>query len=277
MSANPQASLITGERLHLHHGPIDLIIGVEGPERQACFTAAAERFQTVLTELTRELPDLRRPLSPQQHFVHPVANRMAQAVRPFGNVFVTPMAAVAGAVADEVLSAMVVCQRPAKAYVNNGGDIALHLSGQTSFSIRGPAGDIALRAKDKARGVATSGWRGRSHSLGIADAVTVLARTAAQADVAATLIANAVDLPDHPGITRVPASGLNPDSDLGDRLVTAHVGPLSLCDIQRALAAGLHMADQFAKHGHIDSVVLSLQGHIQTHSAHHPIGAPAHA
>ena len=32
------------------------------------------------------------------------------------------------------------------------------------------------------RGVATSGWRGRSHSLGIADSVTVVARNAAAAD-----------------------------------------------------------------------------------------------
>ena len=50
------------------------------------------------------------------------------------------------------------------------------------------------------RGVATSGWRGRSFSLGIADAVTVLARTGAAADAAATIIANAVDLPGHPAV-----------------------------------------------------------------------------
>ena len=67
------------------------------------------------------------------------------------------------------------------------------------------------------RGVATSGWRGRSFSLGIADAVTVLAATAAAADAAATIIANAVDLPGHPAIARRPASELEDDSDLGDR------------------------------------------------------------
>ena len=76
------------------------------------------------------------------------------------------------------------------------------------------------------RGIATSGWRGRSFSLGIADAVTVLADRAAMADAAATIIANAVDLPGHPGVVRVPARDLAPDSDLGDRLVTQGVGEL---------------------------------------------------
>ena len=89
------------------------------------------------------------------------------------------------------------------------------------------------------RGVATSGWRGRSFSLGIADAVTVLATNAAPADAAATLIANAVDLPGHPAVTRVPARELAPDSDLGDRLVTQGVGPLSPREIAGALEAGL--------------------------------------
>ncbi|WP_204349766.1 hypothetical protein, partial [Klebsiella pneumoniae] len=75
-------------------------------------------------------------------------------------------------------------------------------------------------------GIATSGAQGRSFSLGIADSVTVLARDAASADAAATLIANAVDL-DHPAIRRRPARNLDPDSDLGDRLVTVGVGDLT--------------------------------------------------
>ena len=79
----------------------------------------------------------------------------------------------------------------------------------------------------RSRGIATSGRHGRSFSLGIADAVTVLARTASQADAAATIIANAVDLPGHPAIIRCPANELQPDSDLGARLVTRDVGELS--------------------------------------------------
>ena len=89
---------------------------------------------------------------------------------------------------------------------------------------RGLMRTMVIDADDPSRGVATSGRHGRSFSLGIADAVTVLARTASQADAAATIIANAVDLPGHPAIVRCPACDLQPDSDLGARLVTREVG-----------------------------------------------------
>ena len=82
-------------------------------------------------------------------------------------------------------------------------------------------GKVTVRAHEPIRGVATSGRHGRSFSLGIADAVTVLAADAAGADAAATVIANAVDLPGHPAIKRVPASDLEPESDLGSRLITS--------------------------------------------------------
>ena len=111
-----------------------------------------------------------------------------------------------------------------RAYVNNGGDIAFHSAQGARFrmavaGLDGAAlGRIDVGFADAAHGVATSGWGGRSFSLGIADAVTVLARTASEADVAATMICNAVDLPGHPGVGRAPADSLQPDSDLGARL-----------------------------------------------------------
>ncbi|MEL6518289.1 MAG: UPF0280 family protein, partial [Pseudomonadota bacterium] len=145
MNGGPIAARLPGDRLHLQHGPLDLIIGVDGPEREACFKAATRRFETVLTGLVAELPILRRPIGPEAKVAGPVARRMRQAVAPFGKAYVTPMAAVAGAVADEVLAAIVQDHEPAKAYVNNGGDIALHLSGQARFSILGPAGEITVQ------------------------------------------------------------------------------------------------------------------------------------
>ena len=110
------------------------------------------------------------------------------------------------------------------------------------------------------RGVATSGWRGRSFSLGIADAVTLLARTGAEADAAATLVANAVDLPGHPAIRRVPARDLAPDSDLGDRLVTQGVGALAPGEVARALDNGLAVAEDFRRRGLITASALFLCG-----------------
>ena len=110
------------------------------------------------------------------------------------------------------------------------------------------------------RGVATSGRHGRSFSLGIADAVTVLARCASQADAAATIIANAVDLPGHPAIVRMPASELQPDSDLGARLITRDVGHLTDGEIETALDAGARRARELLSSGLIEGAALRLLG-----------------
>jgi hypothetical protein len=96
--------------------------------------------------------------------------------------------------------------------------------------------------------------------LGIADAVTVLADRAAAADAAATIIANAVDLPRHPAIIRLPACELAPDSDLGDRLVTQAVGILTFAEVDRALASGIRTAELLLRLGLICSAALNLQG-----------------
>jgi ApbE superfamily uncharacterized protein (UPF0280 family) len=121
-------------------------------------------------------------------------------------------------------------------------------------------GRITLHAEDGIGGIATSGRHGRSHSLGIADSVTVLAATAASADAAATLIGNAVDLPGHPGIARQPANTLSPDSDLGNRLVTVDVFPLPAHDVQQALDAGHAAALGMIDAGLIRAAALFLKG-----------------
>ncbi|MBZ9856237.1 UPF0280 family protein [Mesorhizobium sp. CA13] len=267
----PQAHwLQDGKRLHLNHGPIDLVVEVfgEADERRAAYAQAVARFQTILTELVEELPELRLPaffLAPRS-FAGPTARRMEAAVMPLAECFITPMAAVAGSVADEVLAALLVGRKLDRAYVNNGGDSALHLAKGTSIGLiiagtgNGMDDRITIRAEDGVRGVATSGWRGRSFSLGIADAVTVLARTGAEADAAATLIANAVDLPGNPAIKRIPALDLSPDSDLGSRLVTQGVGPLAPGEVARALDNGLAVAEDFRRRGLIAGSALFLGG-----------------
>jgi ApbE superfamily uncharacterized protein (UPF0280 family) len=101
--------------------------------------------------------------------------------------------------------------------------------------------------------------------LGIADAVTVLAPRAAMADAAATMIANAVDLPGHAAVSRRPAVEMQAESDLGHRLVTVGVGPLLAADIARALDAGLTAARGFAARGLIEGAALFLQGQVRAH------------
>ncbi|MDX8444606.1 UPF0280 family protein [Mesorhizobium captivum] len=266
----PQAHwLADGRRLHLNHGPIDLVVEAFGEphECRAAHAQAVARFQTILTELVEELPELRRPASSiPRAFVGATARRMETAVAPLAEKFITPMAAVAGSVADEMLAALLSGRRLDRAYVNNGGDSAIHLSKSETMTLaiagtgHGMADRITIHAEDGVRGVATSGWRGRSFSLGIADAVTVLARTGAEADAAATLIANAVDLPGHPAIHRVPARDLAPDSDLGDRLVTQGVGALAPGEVAQALDNGLAVAEDFRRRGLIAASALFLAG-----------------
>lgn len=259
-----------GKRLHLNHGPIDLIVEAfgEAAECRAAYDQAIERFQTILIELVEELPELRLPaffLAPRT-FAGPTARRMEAAVMPLAECFITPMAAVAGSVADEVLAALLAGRKLDRAYVNNGGDSALHIGKGQSMNLaiagtgNGMADRLTIRSADGVRGVATSGWRGRSFSLGIADAVTVLAHTGAEADAAATLIANAVDLPGNPAIKRIPVQDLAPDSDLGARLVTQAVGMLARGDVERALDNGLAVAEDFRRRGLIAASALFLGG-----------------
>ena len=266
--SNAMVAVLPGGRLHLQHGPIDIVAEAFGDRGavEAGHARAAARFATVLEELVAELPALRSDDAPVKGVI---ARRMAAAVAPFRPAFITPMAAVAGAVAEEVLEAL---QGPgiARAYVNNGGDIALGLMpGQSltcALAAAGGGDRVAVRAADPVRGIATSGWRGRSFSLGIADAVTVLARTAAMADAAATMIANAVDL-QHPAIQRRPAQDLQCDSDLGQRLVTVAVPRLSAEGRACALDAGFLVAEAYRRRGLIEAAALFLQGETRTTGA----------
>lgn len=280
----PQVNLLPdGRRLHLNHGPIDLIVEALGgrDEVEAGYRLAARRFESILQELVEELPELRRPSRPgaPRTFLGPTARRMEAAVAPLAHDFLTPMAAVAGSVADEVLAAILRGGRLEKVYVNNGGDAAFWIApGQRlDIAIGGTMGGlddrIAIDAASGVQGVATSGWPGRSFSLGIADAVTVLASSAAEADAAATVIANAVDLPGHPAIRRVPAAELSPDSDLGTRPVTVAVGRLSADEVEAALEAGLAMARRLADRGAIAGAALFLAG--EAKAAGMPASSPS--
>lgn len=292
VSMSAQRACLSEDRWHFQHGPIDIVIGAHGDAaaiRQA-HEAAWQRFETVLEELVRELPMLRRAIpcgaplpSADKALDGAIAQRMWNACTPYRAGFITPMAAVAGAVAQELIASYA---RPGieRAWVNNGGDIALHLTPGQSVRV-GLFADLAhweaalndvdsnsegaegittdaqceIEFEMPVRGIATSGWRGRSFSLGIADSVTVLAQTSAMADAAATVIANAVNVA-NPNIVRRPASELRDDSDLGSILVTVDVPRLSDGDIRSALAAGQHKAQSLAARGLIESAVLVCQG-----------------
>jgi ApbE superfamily uncharacterized protein (UPF0280 family) len=264
-----RANRLRDGRLHLNDGPIDLIIACDGfgDAVARAEAAAITRFATILDELCTELPLLRAPVGARPE--GKVARRMWRAASLFAaDDFLTPMAAVAGSVAEEILAAMTEAAPLTRALVNNGGDIAIHLTPGANCCVglidrpERPSmfASATIALSDNVRGVATSGWRGRSFSLGIADAVTVLAERASVADAAATLIANAVDLPGSRKILRRPAVELQPDSDLGERLVTVEVGPLSDREIRAALVRGAARARRFRDRGLICGCALHLAG-----------------
>jgi ApbE superfamily uncharacterized protein (UPF0280 family) len=272
VGAGPTRYHLDARRWHFQHGPIDLVLEAFADATLAeTYECGWRRFQTVLQELVDELPLLRSPVERAATVTGAVARRMVAACLPYRDVFITPMAAVAGAVAEEILAALEPA--PKKAYVNNGGDIALHLAPEESFrvgllaNIDRPSrhghrialdGTFEVTAAMPVRGIATSGWRGRSLSLGIADSVTVLAATGACADAAATMIANAVDVR-HRAIERRRACEVRDESDLGERLVTVAVGPLPEPAIDEALLRGAARAKELFERGLIWGAVLALQ------------------
>jgi len=270
--AGPVRARLDDRRWHFQHGPIDLVVEAFGDGADIAIERAWRRFETVLDELVAELPTLRRPVEEAVGLAGVVARRMRAACWPFRERFITPMAAVAGAVADEIVGAMGTAVR--KAYVNNGGDIALRLAPGERLRIGVVADpDRALRhghclpldgsfeaeASMPVRGVATSGWRGRSWSLGVADSVTVLAASGAAADAAATMIANAVDVAS-PAVERRRACDVDDNTDLGERLVTVGVGALPEQEIETALAHGAVLAADLCASGLIWGAALVLQG-----------------
>jgi len=276
-----QSAQLPDGRWHFQHGPIDIIIGAEGDASalKVAHAQAWERFRGILQELVRELAELRRPVHGACPVHGPIARRMWLACQPHQGSFITPMAAVAGSVAQELLQ-FYQAEGVRRAWINNGGDIAIHLAANESARVGWYSnleqfnaeqlqngiqlnGQWEIRSDSGLRGVATSGWRGRSFSLGIADSVTVLAGTAAQADAAATVIANAVNIVDA-RIFRRPAYEVKDDSDLGPRLVTVAVPPLPSELLQRAVAAGLALALTLRAKGLISSAVLVCQNHCMT-------------
>jgi ApbE superfamily uncharacterized protein (UPF0280 family) len=279
MFAPPVMQQLAGERLHLSHGPIDVVLRAWGsPDAvRASYAAACGRFPAILPELCDELARLRTPMHEGPSVDGPVARRMFAACHPFTDVFVTPMAAVAGAVADELLAHMTAAAPLERTFVNDGGDIAVLVAPGHALDIgiageysRGATpllnGAIRVDATSGIGGIATSGARGRSFSLGIADAVTTLARDAATADVAATLVANGVNV-DSPAILRRPARELDADSDLRDLPVTVSVGPLTSAEIDAALANGEGRALDYRRRGLIVDAALMLAGRTRTFGA----------
>ena len=127
-----------------------------------------------------------------------IIQEMVSAGREAG---VGPMAAVAGAIAQQV--GMGLHRHSREVVVENGGDLFIKLEKPATIGIF--AGDsplslqLGVKIDSRERPVAvctSSGTIGHSLSLGVADAVTVIADSCALADAAATAIGNQVTSPE---------------------------------------------------------------------------------
>jgi ApbE superfamily uncharacterized protein (UPF0280 family) len=273
-----QVQVLRPDLVLVDWGPMTLTISAwaGGQARPVAAAQTARQALRLLAVLADFQNYLKRPISelPPDRPAPSVVKRARDAAQAVGRGL-TPLAAVAGAVADE-LSEVALELGADKVIVNNGGDIALRLTpGQTAqmglrafpakdhATEQGPEapllGRLNISDGDGIGGVATSGWGGRSFSLGLADAVSVWAASAALADAAATALGNAVTA-EIDGVTRQPASEIDPASDLGDVLVTTEVPELSPEERAAALAAGREEALRLRQEGNLIGCLIALQG-----------------
>ena len=248
-------------RLFLQHGPINIVLEAFGIDKNLAYRNVKKYFETILDQLVLDLTLLKKEVVLNRKFNNKISQSMQDATERFTPTFITPMAAVAGSIADNILRVLINDTNLEKAYVNNGGDVSFYLNENQTIksSLAAIPNMIAeIKYKDKSRGIATSGWRGKSFSRGIADSVTVLAENAAMADAAATMIGNAVDIYNHPKIKKRPANEIYEDSDLNNLLITFEVGNLTKFEIKEALKNGYQTALQYVENDLINTALIQL-------------------
>lgn len=253
-------------------GPMRLVISSfvgKVPQREMNIRAAEKSFEFLaqvagarerLSRLYTALPD---------HIREPLALEMICSAMEIGDADLTPMAAVAGTIADAVADYL-ADRGMTKVIVNNGGDVAVRLQGGDSVTIgirqdirsRDINHVIGLSPSHRSWGVATSGLGGRSLTRGIASAATVIARTASLADAAATAVANACFVEDA-RVTQRAADLIDPATDIPGVPVTQEVGSLDDERKSIALNRALEKAQRLIERSIIFGAFVAVDGTIR--------------
>lgn len=269
MSDRRVAILHGGRAVLAENGPLRLVIQpFSGPVAETELAKeAAEYAFDCLARVAAALPALRRrhgliATLPRDE----IARVMLESVRIIGDEDLTPMAAVAGTIADFVAD-WLFARKVTRVIVDNGGDIAIRLKpGESARVGLRPVIDsleithlIHLDSTYPSWGVTTSGMGGRSLTRGIASAVTVFASTASVADAAATAIANSCFAEDG-NIRQVPAITVDPTTDLGEMLVTVSASGLAAKTVTAALENGLEKAKAVMQRGDIRGALIAVAG-----------------
>jgi uncharacterized protein len=252
-------------------GPMRMFISAydeSGPKPESCVLAAEESIKN-LESVARNLQSIKKPYSRINAVSEPLHKTMLEAVKLVGDADLTPMAAIAGTLA-EATADFLTRFGLAKIIVNNGGDIAVRLAENAEITIgirpdiatQEIAAKISLSGSMKIGGICTSGLGGRSFTRGIASAATIFASKAAIADAAATAVANATYL-QVPAVTRIKAELIDPDTDLQGVEVTKEVGDLSPAEIDLALENGLKRSEELVDAGVIFGAVIAVKSHVR--------------
>ena len=258
MAYDQSIELVDEETVLAECGPMRLAIRAwkgRRPQQKLCFKAAEESF-ACLERVARLRTTLSQP--PDKIRTIPedaLALQMIHSVKAVGDSDLTPMASVAGTIADAVAD-WIFERGCSRVIVDNGGDIAVRLArGETVSvgvrpSIRASNMSHLLRLDSRRPtwGVTTSGFGGRSFTRGIASAVTALAASAAVADAASTVIANACFVQDE-NIRQILAEQIDPNSDLAGSTVTVCIGKLSEAKRKAAQINALQRAEDLVARG----------------------------
>ena len=256
-------------KVALDFGPTQMTIQISG---DGADTGAAAEAARVAVRLVTELAGVKTIAAKPQNEIGTldglplVLQRMIESVRSSGDADLTPMAAVAGTVAD-MTADWLFARGFSKIIVNNGGDIAIRLLGEQRAAVgiapalgMNPTHVLRIGAADGIGGVTTSGSGGRSFTKGIATAATVMAKTASIADACATSIGNATFVP-HPSIHLVKAEEIDPLTDLVGHWIVRDVGELPPETVQAALESGWRRAKGFLDQAIIKGSVIFI-GHV---------------
>ena len=254
-------------------GPMRLVISSflgKIPQREMNLRAAETAFDC-LEEVARLDKGLRKPWTEiARKPTETLGGKMLESVRAVGDTRLTPMAAVAGTIADGVAD-FLFSRGMTKVIVNNGGDIAVRFMAPNRVRVglrervdrqeffHAVSLRVPFEKEGAAFGIATSGLGGRSLTCGIASAATIIAKTASLADAAATAVAN-VSFVKSPGVIRRSAETIDPQTDIPGTMVTVNVKGLDQKTRVKAVSQSLELAERFVEKGIILGAFVVVDG-----------------
>ncbi len=262
--------IVSNGRVLVSYGPVELsiIAEIDGQGVTDLAILGAETVPKILKELAPYQQELKQcyPQIELKEDYPDIVKRMYRSVAKIGDPTFTPMAAVAGSVAGTIAD-MIYEAGATKVIVNNGGDIAVRLQPgemtkvgiSPSIDSQHPTHYVTITGDSKIRGIASSGFGGRSFTKGFASVATVFSDDIGIADVAATLIGNHT-FTQTPKITQVFAEEIYPDTDLKGEKITVEVGDISFDTKKIALKNGLLTAEKLRNQELILGAVVFVQG-----------------